>query len=327
MDHVVVNTWWPEAGGTGHKRALCLVAAGAGLLTGGAFLLCMPELPQERHKWSRGDLHTHYKQKNNRRLSNLTHSACAQRLLDMPNVGLELEPEPDPEPELQPELEPQPMSSSQISPSSDAELKRQASTSPTGQLGPQKTVAGCPALTPGSPELTPKSPQISPVSPSSPILPAPLSRGVSWGSAAFDRARQTTSSELRKAFDCMSQSVSKDLSKLGDTGTSGKKVLSKDDFIHVCTEQLDLDLSASEIKRLFDQLDESKTGTLNFAQFCQAVNRSSFFKTIASNYNSPVRSPLVQHTPDFRDSCQPLTLLAATVFGVAHTTADCFLCG
>ena len=119
---------------------------------------------------------------------------------------------------------------------------------------------------------------------------APLAREVSWGSAAFDRARQTTPSELRKAFDqmAMTQSHSKDLWKLGEPSAGSIKVLSKDDFLHICTDELDLDLNDSEVERLFDQLDETKAGTLNFEQFRRAVNRSSFFKTIASNYNSPV---------------------------------------
>ena len=99
-------------------------------------------------------------------------------------------------------------------------------------------------------------------------------------------------------------SLAEDLGKLGDFGgldggaalassTDGAlarmaKVLSKSDFVKVCTQELDLDLSKEEIERLFDQLDEAKAGKLNFTQFRQAVNRSSFFKTIASNYNSAI---------------------------------------
>ena len=46
MDRVAETAQWPEAGGSGHKRALFLVAAGAGLLTGGVFLMCATPPPK-----------------------------------------------------------------------------------------------------------------------------------------------------------------------------------------------------------------------------------------------------------------------------------------
>ena len=265
----MAHGWWPEAGGAGHKRALCLVAAGAGLVTGGVFLLCTPGLSPEHHEWYHGnDLHNHYVPKKPRTPGN------AQKLLE---PKLELEPEPEPEPQSQPQPEPQPQLRL------DADFKSEPVSPPTVHVKPPHIALRSPAIAPKSPHISPRLSSLS-----AEVTIAPLSRDVSWGSAAFDRARQTTPSELRKAFNRMSQSHSKDLWKLGEVGTNSTKVLSKDDFLHVCTAELDLDLSASEIERLFDQLDETKAGTLNFAQFRRAVDRSSFFKTIASNYNSPV---------------------------------------
>ena len=281
---VVAHSWWPEAGGSGHKRALCLVAAGAGVLTGGAFLLCSPAPSADAREWplpNEDDDPSPW-----RRLS-----GSAQKLFDP-------EPEPEPEPELEPETELE--SEFALGPAhGQASKPEYASSPPRAANKPRRAAPGPPAIDLKSPQISPRSPGSSPsvAQLSSPIIsaatagntPAPLSRGISWGSAAFDRARQTSPTELRKAFDRMSQSQSKDLWKLGEPG-GDSKVLSREDFIHVCTQELDLDLNVSEIERLFDQLDEAKAGKLNFTQFRQAVNRSSFFKTIASNYNSAVRA-------------------------------------
>eukprot|EP01043_Picozoa_sp_COSAG02_P007391 COSAG02_NODE_220_length_28426_cov_28.546863_1_plen_307_part_00 len=289
MDTVVAHGWWPEAGGAGHKRALCLVAAGAGLLTGGAFLLCAP--PPEHREWIRNnDPHETYTPQKMRNSASRTPSSV-QKLLDPPKPKPKPEPEPEPEPEPQPRIKPQilpDLDPGQPVAGADAEIKPDPVSPPPMSLQRQKQQNA-----PRSPVITPKSPQFAArsLSSSSGMPVAPLAREVSWGSAAFDRARQATPSELRKAFDqmAMTQSHSKDLWKLGEPGAGSIKVLSKDDFLHICTDELDLDLNGSEIERLFDQLDETKAGTLNFEQFRRAVNRSSFFKTIASNYNSPVR--------------------------------------
>lgn len=287
------GSWWPEAGGAGHKRALCLVAAGAGLLTGGAFLLCAP--PLEHREWIRDDdLANNYTPLKLRNSASRT-LGSAQKLLDPRKLEPEPEPQREPEPQPEPQREPEPLLDSDPEqrlrlPGADAKLNPEPVSPPTAPSKPRQRLQ----TAPGSPATTPKSPQFAPrsLSSSSGMTVAPLTRDVSWGSAAFDRAKQTTPSELRKAFDqmAMTKSHSKDLWKLGEASAGSIKVLSKDDFLHICTEELDLDLNVSEIERLFDQLDETKAGTLNFEQFRRAVNRSSFFKTIASNYNSPVRS-------------------------------------
>ena len=317
MDSVAANVQWPEAGGSGHKRALFLVAAGAGLLTGGVFMMCVPPPPKSdgTKTWHGEGAEEHGGFRALPRKiaswSTLTPSPSTEHIPGTnPHRPNESPRKPDTEPEPEP---PQATAAGPPRGTASGPPQRAAPGPPDfashdgggGDGGGLAVELPSPPSSARKQRRSPRQLSLAQLSAdavgpelSSPILgpsrappSPPNARSVSWGSAAFDRVRQTTSRELRKAFDQMSMSQSKDLFLLDQpsaTGAGGSRVLSKDDFIHVCTSQLDLDLSASEVERLFDQLDEAKSGKLNFTQFRQAVNRSSFFKTIASNYNSAI---------------------------------------
>jgi hypothetical protein len=113
---------------------------------------------------------------------------------------------------------------------------------------------------------------------------------------AHNRVWSTTDAALRQTFERIIDGR--------PASAPQTRQLLETDFVHVCTKELDLDLSEAEVSRLFRRLDEEKTGVMNFDQFRRAVRQSSFLKTIASNYHTPIEYVVPADFDYMRATCE-----------------------
>ena len=100
----------------------------------------------------------------------------------------------------------------------------------------------------------------------SPAAPGSTFPGSPSSHFSRDKARTTSDNALLKAFNKMARGRS--------SGDLTALVLREDDFVYLCLKELKLELSRAEVIRLFERLDEEKTGTMQFEQFRRAVRHS-----------------------------------------------------